>query len=506
MHTKPRNKMFRRKSKPNQNRTEAIPKSLDEKTLRTLFASSADVVITNFPNNKKDVLPALILYCEGMIDTTIMTQYVFPDLMRMLDTVEDWDQLTNELSKSLKWSVLTDHSQIVNEVFSGKLVVFFPTEKSFYLIDISQMPKRQPEESNTEVSLKGARDGFTEDIGTNVALIRKRLRTASLNHEQLIIGTRSQTKVSLLYIEDIARPEVIDEVRSRLNGLKVDALLNSGQLEEGISDSSLALFPLVDYIGRPDFATECLLKGRFIILVDGSPMALIAPCNLLELLKTPEDSYFPYHFVIFERILRLIGLAIALFLPGFWVALTSYNMDQIPFPLLATVTNSRFGLPFSAPMEILLMLGMFELFREAGVRLPKAVGQTIAVLGGLIIGDASIRAGLTSPTMLVVSATTAVATFTLVNQTLSGTVSIIRIYILFWSSILGLLGFFVGMLSVVAYLSILESFGLPYLAPVSPLTTKDLMSAILTKPWALMKKRPEILNLIDDTSQEGKSE
>lgn len=506
MHTKPRNQMFRRKSKPLENRVQTIPKTIDEQTLRSLFDSSADVVISNFPNNTKDVLPALILYCQGMIDSTIMTQYVFPELMQMLNTVEDWDQLTNELSKSPKWSELTDHSQIVNEVFSGKLVVFFPTEKSLYWTDISQMPKRQPEESNTEVSLKGARDGFTEDISTNVALIRKRLRTASLNHEQLIIGTRSQTKVSLLYIDDIARPEVIDEVRSRLKGLKVDALLNSGQLEEGISDSSLALFPLVDYIGRPDFATECLVNGRFILLVDGSPMALIAPCNLLELLKTPEDSYFPYHFVIFERILRLIGLFIALFLPGFWVALTSYNMDQIPFPLLATVTNSRFGLPFSSPVEILLMLGMFELFREAGVRLPKAVGQTIAVLGGLIIGDAAIRAGLTSPTMLVVSATTAVATFTLVNQTLSGTVSIIRIYILFWSSILGLLGFFVGMLSVIAYLSVLESFGLPYLAPVSPLTTKDLMSAIVTKPWAFMKKRPEILNLIDDTSQEGESE
>lgn len=150
MHTKPRNKMFRRKSKPLQNHAQAIPKTIDEQTLRSLFASSAEVVITNFPNQKKDVLPALILYCEGMIDTTIMTQYVLPDLMRMLDTVENWDELTNELSKSLKWNELTDHSQIVNEVFSGKLIVFFPAERSFYWIDISQMPKRQPEESNIQ--------------------------------------------------------------------------------------------------------------------------------------------------------------------------------------------------------------------------------------------------------------------------------------------------------------------------------------------------------------------
>lgn len=503
-----RNKMFRKKMNSNTSPVSSGNgnETIDEKTIRSLFESSADVVITEYANNEQRQIPALLIYCEGMIDSVVMTQHVLPNLKRMLDKISDWDELTNELDESMDWTRMKQHSEIVKEVFTGKLILVFPLQNGVYMIDIAQIPNRQPEESNTEVSLKGAKDGFTEDVGTNVALIRKRLRTESLHHEQFVIGTRSQTKVSLLYITDIVRPEVINEVKSRLQGLKVDALLNSGKLEEGISDSSLSLFPLVDYIGRPDFAVECLLKGRFIILVDGSPMALIAPCNLFQLLKTPEDSYFPYHFVIFERLLRLFGLAIAIFLPGFWVALTAYNMDQLPLPLLATVTNSRFGLPFSSPVEILLMLGMFELFREAGVRLPKAVGQTIAVLGGLIIGDAAIRAGLTSPTMLVVAATTAVATFTLVNQTLSGTVSIIRLYILLLSSILGLVGFFVGMLSLAVYLSVLESFGIPYLTPISPLTRRDLISALLTKPWVFAKKRPEVLRTIDDTSQEGKAE
>lgn len=507
MNNRPRNQMFRRKSKPSgvQVNNEPAAEMLDEKSLRSLFASSADVTITEFPNKKDNAIQALLLYSEGMIDSMIMTQYVLPDLKRMLETNTDWDKLVCELDKSMKWNPITQQSEVVTLLFAGRLLLFFSEQKCFYSIDIAQVPKRQPEESNTEVSIKGARDGFTEDINTNTALIRKRLRTASLHNEQFIIGERSQTKVSLLYIADIARPDVIEEVKRRLKHFKVDALPNSGQLEEAISDSTFSLFPLLDYIGRPDFSVECLLRGRFIILIDGSPMALIAPCNLLELLKSPEDSYFPYHFVVFERSLRLLGLFIAIFLPGFWIALISYNMDQLPFPLLATVTNSRFGLPFSSPVEVLIMLGMFELFREAGIRLPKAVGQTIAVLGGLIIGDAAIRAGLTSPTMLVVSATTAVSTFTLVNQTLSGTVSIIRLYVLLWASTLGMLGFFVAMLSLLAYLSVLESFGLPYLAPISPLTRKDLISAILAKPWAFRKKRPEMLNLGDDTSQEGKS-
>ncbi|MEC0201465.1 spore germination protein [Paenibacillus lautus] len=503
-HHRPRNRMFRRNSKQVRGADDRQPtlETLDENTLRSMFASSADVVIKSFPAKKVSAIPALLIYSEGMVDAMVMTQYVLPDLEEKLEHFKDWEPLARELDKSMEWSEINEHADVVKLLFEGRLILFFSTEKCFYSIDIAARPNRQPEESNTEVAIKGARDAFTEDIITNVALVRKRLRTATLHNEQMVIGDRSQTRVALLYISDIIRPEVINDAKDRLQGIKVDALVTSGQLEEALSDSTLSLFPQMDYIGRPDFVVECLLRGRFVILVDGSPMALIAPCNLMELLKTPEDSYFPYYFVIFERILRLLGLFLAIMLPGFWIALTSYNMDQLPFLLLATVTVSRFGLPLSSPMEILLMLGMFELFREAGVRLPKAVGQTIAVLGGLIIGDAAIRAGLTSPTMLVVSATTAVATFTLVNQTLSGTVSIIRLYVLIWSSLLGMLGFFIGILSLIAYLSVLESFGLPYLAPVSPLTIKDLMNSLLKKPWAFNKKRPQMLQTIDDTSEE----
>jgi hypothetical protein len=231
---------------------------------------------------------------------------------------------------------------------------------------------------------------------------------------------------------------------------------------------------------------------------------VLAPTNFTLLLKSPEDSYFPYYYVTLERFIRLIGLVLALFLPGFWVSLTSYNMDQLPFPLMATITLARIGLPLSAPLEAFLMLSLFELFREAGVRLPKAVGQTVAVVGGLIIGDAAIRAGLSSTTMLVVSATTAVATFTLVNQSLSGSVTVIRLYVLLCSSILGMFGFFLSMFSVVLYLSKLKSFGLPYMAPLSPFHLKDFIASLFKKPLHMADIRPEILKTKDSSRQGGK--
>lgn len=510
MNYKPRNQMFRRKNKqslttdPAAEKKNSTAETINEQSLRALFAESSDVTITEFPSKEESAIPTLLLHCEGMINKTLMTQHVLPHLEWMLEKFSNWEQFARELAKSMNWKP-AQHSEVETLLFSGNLIAFFSEQKCFYYLNIGQVPKRLPQESNTEISIKGARDGFTEDLSTNVALVRKRLRTSSLHNEQFTIGVRSQTQVALLYIKDIARPEVIEEARKRLKDFKVDALVTSGQLEEGISDSTLSVFPLLDYIGRPDYASECLLLGRFIILVDGSPMGLIAPCNMLELIKTPEDSYNPYYVSIFQRSLRLIGLLVTIFLPGFWIALVAYNLDQLPFPLLATTANSRYGLPFSTPVELFLVLGMFELFREAGIRLPKAVGQTIAVLGGLIIGDAAIRAGLTSPTVVVVVATTAIGKFTLVNQTLNGTVSIIRLYVLLLSSIFGMLGFFIGMMSLIAYLSVLESFGLHYLAPYSPLTWRDLLSAFFSKPWAFKKKRPEILHTIDNTSKEGES-
>lgn len=310
------------------------PEQITEDFLRQLFGSSSDVTLTPFAGRELHACPCLLLYCEGMVDAKLLTQYVLPHLEKMLESFTEWNHLSGELDKSLAWTRQHKRSDIVKLIFSGKLCVFFPEERALYSIDVAMVPKRQPEESNTEVSVKGAKDGFTEEIDTNVALIRKRLKTASLCNEEIMIGKRSQTRVSLLYLSDIIHPEIIKDVRNRLEDFSVDVLVGSSQLEEGISDSSLNIFPLIDYIGRPDFAVECLVRGRFVIVVEGIPLALIGPTNLFMLLKTPEDAYSPSYFVIFERLLRLFGLVIAIVLPGFWISLTSYNMDQLPLPLL----------------------------------------------------------------------------------------------------------------------------------------------------------------------------
>ncbi|MGG1516318.1 spore germination protein [Paenibacillus oryzisoli] len=465
--------------------------------IRQLFRKSADIQMETYElGDTAHMQSILLLYCDGLTDTKPMNEYLLPRLTELIN-----DNFSMELDKKLKLSRLYQKEEIIERLFSGEIVLFFENLNIIYAVDTAAPPKRLPEESNTEISIKGPKDAFVEELSTNVALVRKRLRSNSLCYEQFTIGKRSQSKVALLYVEDITQTQIVDEARLRLQHIDMDLLFSSSQLEEILSDSSRSLFPLLHYTTRPDFVVDCLTRGRFVVIVEGSPTSVIGPANLTLLLKTPEDFYIPYYMSSFGLLFRFAGLVISLFLPGFWAALASFNLDQLPYPFVATISLSRIGLPMPAPLEGFLMIALFELFREAGERLPKAVGQTVAVVGGIVVGDAAIRAGLASTTFLVIGAITAVSSFTLVNQSLVGTVSILRLFVLICSSTLGIYGFNLSVITIVVYLASLKSFGVPYLAPLSPIHWKDAIMALFRKPWYKKTLRSEILQTKDSTRQ-----
>lgn len=423
-----------------------------EAELREIFSNCADVIFLRLVTSEDQ--PMLLVYCEGLADIKQMQEVVLPQLD---ECVAEGDLRSLPLIP-----LLENREDWVEHLFAGKMLLFLEESPPFTW-DISNRPQRSTEEANTEVSIKGPRDGFVEDISANVALIRKRMRTLSLAYESFTLGTRSRTRVALLYMTDGATPDLVDSMRARLLSCSSKKIINSAILEKQLSDQPYSLFPLLDYTGRPDFVIFMLLQGKAVVIVDGSPVALIGPVTLLELIKSPEDDQYSITYVWLERILRLGGIWIAVFLPGFWIALTAYNVEQFPFQLLATVTQGRKGMPFSAPMELFGILFIFEFLREAGARLPKTVGQTLALVGALIIGDASIRAGLTSPSMLFIGSLTVVASFTLINQSLSGAVTAARFGVFLLSATLGMYGFVIGILSIVYYLSTLTSFGRPFL-------------------------------------------
>ncbi|OAT85412.1 spore gernimation protein GerA [Bacillus sp. MKU004] len=453
-----------------------LSKTLDEKKLENFFKSYADVKVTKYKQSDQDMA---IVYCEGMVDGGQLNDY-YHSVCSFLGNPETALDAAIDLPPIVQ---INSFAVMISKVFSGFLLFYKNGLPFFWAIDIANIPKRNPEESKTEVSIKGPKDAYTEEINTNISLIRKRLKSPMLYNESFVIGSLSQTKVSLLYLTNKVNQDSLMEIRKRLNKIDTESVLSAGQLEQWLSDRSFSLFPLLDYITRPDFTIECMLRGRFIILVDGSPMVLIGPSNLTVLTKSPEDLHFPYHFVMFQRILRITGIFIAIFLPGLWIAIASVNVDQLPFPLLATVVVSRQGLPLPSALEAFFILGLFEILREAGVRMPTAVGQTISIVGGLIIGDASIRAGLASPTIIVIIALTAVATYTLVNQSLTGTVTVLRFITLLISSFLGIYGLFLSFFGVLIYLCQLQSFNVSYMEPLISLKPKQILSGILVNPF-----------------------
>lgn len=274
--------------------------------------------------------------------------------------------------------------------------------------------------------------------------------------------------------------------------------MSTNQLEELIGDKRFSLFPLFAYTGRPDFAANSLLNGRFVILLDGVPTVIIGPGNLMFLLNTSEDNVTTPIFVIFQRLLRFMGISLAIYLPGFWTALLSFHPGEIPFTLLGTVVLSRQGVPLPVPLEMFIMVGLFEIFKEAGMRLPLAIGQTLSVVGGLIIGQSAVNAGLFTPGSLVVAAISVIAAFTLVNQNLSGTVTLLRFIVLATSSVLGLFGFIASLFLLLTYVANLKTFGIPYLTPLSP-PTMDIFKVLIPNGWKQFKKRAGLVKPKDDT-------
>ncbi|OQP03119.1 spore germination protein [Geobacillus sp. 44B] len=478
---------------------------VSEQTLRDHYSNCKDVAILTSTiqpaKTASGTLTLVFVFCEELCDTQLMKQVIFPMFREMCrkypcQSVEEIEANKLMPMELLGKEVLVDDLDYL--LFNGDLLVYFQEADVLYSLTLANPPNRDPEEPNTEVSIRGPKDGFIEEISKNVALIRKRIKSHKLCYEQFIVGTRSQTKVGLMYIEDIANREMIHEVKKRILQLNIDSLTSTNQLEELLGDKRFSLFPLFAYTGRPDFAVNSLLNGRFIILLDGAPTVIIGPGNLLFLLNTSEDNATNPIFVIFQRILRFMGISLAIYLPGFWTALLSFHPGEIPFTLLGTVVLSRQGVPLPVPLEMFIMVGLFEIVKEAGMRLPLAVGQTLSIVGGLIIGQAAISAGLFTPGSLVVAAIAVVASFTLVNQNLSGTVALLRFIVLIASSVLGLFGFIASLFCFLTYVANLKIFGIPYLMPLSP-PTMDIFKTLIPNGWKKFKKRAGLVKPQDDT-------
>ena len=407
---------------------------------------------------------AVMLYQPNLVDTTRLREYFTPELTRSLSGEgRELDKLMNETGAALLQEAQMKLADYASLIFSGQLFLYLERRGELYSVNLASVPRRDPEESALEPSIRGARDGFVEELDTNIALIRKRLATTDLSVKYYYSHGTTRTRVALLYFKGRVPEVSLSIIQQRLENLAQTVLVGgNARLEDAVTGNRYTVLPLTNFTGKPDYAAERLMRGKFLVFMEGTPTAMIAPVSLTELFISSEDSYFNYHVAIANRMLRIIAAFIAVFSPGVFISLLMYNQDQIPFQLLATIGISRLGLPISAFVEMLLSLFLLDLLREAGARLPRATGSTITVVGGIIIGDAALRAGILSPSMTFLAAVAIVSGSTLVNLNLQSTTRIMRLFVLILSALCGIYGTIIALFYMLVYAINTQSFGAPY--------------------------------------------
>ena len=378
-------------------------------------------------------------------------------------------------------------------MLNGSIAIAIKSCSFFITIEMGNTQYRQVSEPTSQTVIRGPKDSFVESLSTNQSLIRRRIRNKNLYFEEFIIGNETQTKINIVYVKGIANEEIIEEIRTRLNKINVSAIFESANIEELIADKTLTVFPLALNTERPDTVAGNVMEGKIGIIVDGTPFVLLVPAVFTDFFVSSEDYYHNFFVSSFIRILRYVSFMIVLIIPGAYVGLLTYDQEMIPTNLLISIIAQREGVPFPAVVEVFIMEFTFEILREAGIRMPRAVGQTVSIVGALVVGQAAAQAGLISNIMIIIVAITATANFVAPVYSLATATRMLRFVIIIISAFFGLYGVLLGLIVMVAHLASLRSFGVPYLSPVAPFNLKDQKDELIIFPYWSMNRRPSYL-------------
>lgn len=464
----------------------------NEAAIKQTFEHCADLVTREFYIFHS--LPCLAAYLEVLVDHTVWDDGLLTPFMKLEpQESESPEQLIERLKRQLpsivQMETVTNLKDAARRIINGEVILFIESSRLALSIKIRDKLQRQLEEPSTESVIRGPRIGFIEKIGVNMALLRHIVRTPQLKMENIVLGTTTQTEAAIVYIDGLAAPNIVEEVRRRLDKIDMNSVLSSGYVEELISDHPWSPFPLIQATQRPDAVSAALIEGKVALLVNGSPFALVLPVTFWFAFQTVEDYYIHFLFGSMLRMLRYLFAFLALALPSIFVAVTTYHPEMIPSSLTLTLAASREVVPFPALMESLMMEVTFEALREGGVRLPRPVGQTISIVGALVIGQAAVQAGIISAPLVIVVSLTGIASFLIPNPALNKAVSLLRFPLLICAGTFGLYGVSAGLVAILIHLTNLRSFGVPYLAPVAPLHMTGLLDVFSRAPWQVLNKR-----------------
>ncbi|WP_373228755.1 spore germination protein [Cohnella sp.] len=466
----------------------------NEMILKRIFQNCSDMVYRKIQHSGQ--IQWLIVYIESLVDEKHLDEYVLKPLISNNLSHDGFVPANIEIIDDRLVSVgLLDKSSkvadIVRNMLGGQVAIMSAGDALALTVAVSDRAQRNPEEPPSELVVRGPRDGFIENITTNIGLLRSRLKTSRLKTESLTIGQFSQTRVVISYLNGIVTDSLVDEVRKRLSRIQVDGVLESGYIEGFIEDYPYSPFPQVNSSERPDVIAAGLLEGKVAILVDTTPFVLLVPMTFWSALHASEDYYNRSLIATFVRWIRFLFIFISIFAPSLYVAVTTYHQEMIPTNLMLSIAAAREAVPFPALIEALLMEVMFEALREAGVRMPRQVGQAVSIVGALVIGQAAVEAGIISAPVVIIVATTGIASFTIPRFNFSYGIQFLRFPMILLAGTLGLYGIVLGFLGILLHVTSLRSFGVPYFSPIAPLSFQGLKDVLISQPIWNRNLRPE---------------
>jgi spore germination protein KA len=426
----------------------------------------------------------LILYLESLSDTErIDKEILFPIVREKEGDVQDV-VISAHVEKQ------EDLRTAVDKLVQGQTVMIMEGDAVCYVMDTRTSHKRSIQEPDNERVVRGPHYGFIENLTVNLYQLRTRIENRHLVVRYYDVGKETKTKVAIVYMENLANPDLIKEVDKRIRSISTDTILNPGFIQEFMEDDPWSPFPQSLNTERPDRAMAHLMEGRVVMLSEGDPTALIMPVTLFSFYQSPDDFHSRWVVGSFVRMIRFAGFLLAFQLPAIYIAVVSFHAEVLPVDLVYTVKGALDKVPYPPILEALLMELSLELIREAGIRLPSPVGQTIGIVGGLVMGDAVVRAGLVSYTMVIIVALTAISSFVVPSNEMSTSIRILRFPLMILASMFGFVGIVFGTMAVLIHLTKLVSFGTPYFAPAAPMRLKDMKDTIFRIPIWKMNQRP----------------
>ena len=466
------------------------------KVYRQIYKDCSDIKMREMMLGKQKNVRCFLAYIEVAVSNILMETTALGRLLSYLEQAPG-EEIVEILDKNALGIADVTPFETMEEAAQGMLtgdaILFVDGYPKALKISDKGYPNMGVTEADSEKVIRGSNEGFADSIKVNTALIRKRVRSTKVKVKEMRPGVRSHTNVNLVYMEDLAYPEIIAEVEKRLNRYEIDGVLDSGVIEQLAEEKWYSPFPQFQTTQRPDRAAMAILEGRVVVLSDNSPVALILPTDYNSFIKTSDDYYNRWEVATFGRLLRYIASFFAMTFPGLYLAVTNFHTQVLPTTLLLSFQAARQGVPFPAVFEVLLMEISFELLREAGVRLPGAMGNTIGIVGGLIIGQAAVEANLVSPIVVIIVAFTALCSFAIPNEEFAFSFRILKFVFIAVCAWLGYFGFLISLLMVLIHLSHLTSFGIPYLMPfVGPELTgyEDQRDFLWRFPLRRITKRP----------------